>query len=330
MVIVLGTTTLDLMLTGIQNPPRLGQDEFTSSNLSFLEEPLLMSLGGNGANSAFMLARLGMDTALFSARGEDPAGRLVADWLIQAGVDITGLRIHPDLSTATTSVLMDPALNRQAYYHPGALTDLSFKAFPLHLLDGAEAALISGYTLLPNMRPNGYAQLLKAARERDLRTAMDLGPAIGELPSLAELNPVMENLDLLLCNEYELQTISELQDISKALDAFFEAGAPQIVLKQGDRGASWHVSGREPVSQSAFPIESHVTIGAGDTFNSAFMLAWIEGFSKAEALQFANAAAALVVASPHGILGGPDRNQVEAFLQAHRPEKDSTEERKSS
>ncbi|MFP3854460.1 MAG: PfkB family carbohydrate kinase, partial [Anaerolineales bacterium] len=65
----------------------------------------------------------------------------------------------------------------------------------------------------------------------------------------------------------------------------------------------------------------------GDTFNSALMISWLEGSSEAEALRFANAAAALVVSSPRGILGCPDRNQVEAFLQAHRPEKDPTEGR---
>ena len=314
MILVLGTTTVDLMITGINSAPNLGDDEFTSSNLAFLEDPLLMSLGGNGANSAYVAARLGASAGLFSAHGDDAAGRLVLDWLKQAGVQTKWMAVRADRATATTTILMDQSRNRQSYYHPGALHHFGPEALPEELPKDSSALLISGYTLLPSFRPEGFQQLLAQAKRRNLMTAFDLGPAIGNIPDLAELSPLLSQTDYLICNDYELATISGVEQQAAGLSAFFDAGANQIILKQGEAGASWHhADGRSQV-QAAYPTEATVTIGAGDSFNSGLMLGLTQGFPIEQALQFANATAALVVGSPRGILGGPSRAEVEAHL----------------
>jgi len=56
---VIGTCTVDLFVSNLAAMPRSEGDEFTVDSLVFHDEPLRTSLGGNGANSAYALARLG-------------------------------------------------------------------------------------------------------------------------------------------------------------------------------------------------------------------------------------------------------------------------------
>jgi sulfofructose kinase len=58
------------------------------------------------------------------------------------------------------------------------------------------------------------------------------------------------------------------------------------------------------------------TLGAGDVFHGAFVLAVAEGRAVAEAARFANAAAALKCTRAGGRAGIPTRAEVEALLLA--------------
>src|SRR5829696_601156 len=100
MFVVIGTTTVDLYISGIDKMPRFEGDEFTASSLAFCSRPLTMTLGGNGANSAYVLASLGAPTALCSAAGRDLLGDTVAGWLQAKGVDLRGFVRSEQHSTA--------------------------------------------------------------------------------------------------------------------------------------------------------------------------------------------------------------------------------------
>ena len=61
--------------------PEVGTDEFTSDSIAFLDHPMTMVLGGNGAEGAFVLAGLGTRVALCSVIGKDLLGSVVLAWL---------------------------------------------------------------------------------------------------------------------------------------------------------------------------------------------------------------------------------------------------------
>ena len=63
-------------------------------------------------------------------------------------------------------------------------------------------------------------------------------------------------------------------------------------------------------------VEAVDTLAAGDVFHGAFVLALAEGRSEAEAIAFANVAAALKCTVFGGRLGAPARASVEALLAA--------------
>jgi sugar/nucleoside kinase (ribokinase family) len=315
MFIVMGTTTVDLYISGIENMPRFEDDEFTVGGLAWCSKPLTMTMGGNGANSAYVLATLGAPTALVSAAGRDLLGDTMVGWLQERGIDLRSFQRSERYATATDTVIMDEKLNRAAFYHPGAQHYLTFEDVSPAVFETPTALLITGYTLLPAFRPAGYEAVMKLVRERDGITALDIGPAIASPVQLPELRPLLHLVDYLITNDYELGICTGIQDEAAAIQAMFEAGARHIVLKRGAEGATLFTHDGQRTDAKGYPVKAEVTVGAGDSFNAGFLYALAQGLPVARVLAFANATASIVVAGGRSVLGAPTRAQVEAFLE---------------
>ena len=86
-------------------------------------------------------------------------------------------------------------------------------------------------------------------------------------------------------------------------------------MKLGEMGALlW--DGRAEVESPAFPVKAADTTGAGDAFNGAFAVALAAGKPVADALRFANAAAAISVTRSGAQPSMPSRLEVDEFLSA--------------
>jgi pfkB family carbohydrate kinase len=154
-VVVIGTTTVDLFLTGVERLPSAGADEFTPENVAFLEEPLTMVLGGNAANSAYVLAGLDSPTSLCSVIGRDILGALVLDWLTRRGVILDGLIQTESSATSSTTVAIDRSLHRLSLHHRGGSPEFSPEQVPPDLVSRARCLLLTSYQLLPKFRGRG-------------------------------------------------------------------------------------------------------------------------------------------------------------------------------
>ncbi|MBC7813596.1 MAG: carbohydrate kinase family protein [Burkholderiales bacterium] len=314
MFVVVGTTTIDLFTSGMENLPRIDGDEFTSSSLAFCSRPTTLAIGGNGANSAYVFARLGVETALCSAAGVDFLGDVMAGWLSEKGVDLRGLVRVTTHGTATNSTIMDEALNRLSFYYPGALHDLTYEHFPVAMFEQAKTLLITGPALLPSFRGKGIESALKAAHEQGAVTALDIGPMIGTPVTLDEIAPLLASVDYLIANEYELTICAGDSDAENGIQHLLNAGARAVVLKRGKDGATVYHNGQR-FDAPGFPVKANVTIGAGDSFNSGFLFALDRGDDLQAAATFGSATASIVVASGKSVLGSPTVEQVAALIQ---------------
>ncbi len=314
MFVIVGSANVDLLISGFAQMPGGEGDEFTTSSLVFCDDPLNMLLGGNGANCAYVLAGLGAPTTLCSALGQDELGHLVAGWLSEQGVSLAGVARKSDHATAYTAIVTDRASNRIAFHHPGALAHFALADIPPTLLAAAHVLLITGYTIHPQLRPHGFAALLAQAKKHGTLTALDIGPAIGQPAQLAELMPLLPQVDYLLTNRHELAVCTGEGDLEVGAQRLLAAGARCVVIKQGKAGAAIRTN-TLCLDLPAFAINTRSTVGAGDSFNAGLLLGLQQGWPLAAAARFANAVAALVVASPRGILGCPNRHQVDHLMK---------------
>ena len=314
--VVVGTSTADLFVSGLERIPEVGDDEFRRDNFAFCDEPPALSLGGNGANSAYVLARLGTSVTLCSAIGDDPFGEVVEDWLTDAGVDTGGLVRRDEAATAVTTVVTDDVPHRLSFHHEGASTTFGIGDAPQSAFEQADVLLVSGYPLLDGWRPDGVAQALHAAHQAGGRTALDIGPALGRPAALPELKPLLSDVDYLIGNEHELAVCAGESDMGRAMEEMLKAGTRCLVVKQGEAGALVCRAGMPAALHvPGFEVEAHFTVGAGDAFNAGLLFGLSKGWTWKRALRFANATAALVVSGARGVLDAPGVREVEDFLE---------------
>lgn len=323
MFIVIGTATVDLFVANLVEMPRTEGDEFTVDSLVFHSEPLRTSLGGNGANSAYALASLGAEVALVGGLGEDHLGDWMAGQLADTGVEMGGVRRYPGQGTATTLILSDVHQNRLAFHHEGANRCVDDSSIEKSLVRRSDMLLLTSYSIMPGLRPQGAVDLFRGARQSDTSTALDIGPAIGEPARLEELRPLLAHTDYFICNEHELAVCTGGAELAAGMAAILEGGAGCVVIKRGEAGAvvlerngsSAGTTG-EPTFVPGYSVEVQTTVGAGDSFNAGFLLAIHEGTPAAQAARFGNAVAATVVSTPDRPLAALSREAVNRLIES--------------
>jgi len=132
------------------------------------------------------------------------------------------------------------------------------------------------------------------------------------------LNDILEFVDVLLPSEGELMRMTSTESLGEAL-AIMGKKVPLIVVKCGARGAVVHQDG-ESLTVPGLSVVPVDTIGAGDSFNSGFLSAWLRGASPVEAARMGNVTGALSTQGAGGTETFRDAVLREAFLEKHRGE----------
>ncbi len=313
MFVIIGSVTADLFILSREPFAAAGSDGFRAGNLVFTEQPLKILMGGNGGNSAYVLAGLGAPTALGGMVGQDTLGDFLVEQLKARQVNLDGLQRNDTHATSTSTIIMTDAANQVVFHHLGGTSHTRFETLPESLFSRAEALLCASAPIMTGMRGDGFARALAATHRAGGITAMDIGPAIGEPLTVEELLPLFPQLDYLIGNTHELAVLAGMDDWETAASHLLAKGANAIVIKQGKRGASVRAEGIK-LDVPGFAVEVHISAGAGDSFNVGFLYGMRQGWSLEKAVRFANAVAALVVSSRNGVLGSPTLDEVETFL----------------
>jgi adenosine kinase len=137
--VVTGSVAFDYLMTF---PGRFVEhlipDQMSRLSVSFLVDEMRRVPGGCAPNIAWSLALLGERPLLFATAGSDASD--YRDRLARGGVDVSGLRIHEDVFTASFFVSTDRDQNQIASFYTGAMArarDLSLEA-----LDPEDIALV--------------------------------------------------------------------------------------------------------------------------------------------------------------------------------------------
>lgn len=268
-------------------------------------EKFARSVGGNGANTSYALARMGVDVALVGAVGRDAEGEELLSILSGVGVDVKGVS-KLALPTPTTMALVKKTGARAFVHRPGASREALKKLVPMKGFQHFHLANPFAVPALRTLAP----KFLQKARRAGLTTSMDTGwDSRGEWGKV--VLPCLEHVDVLFVNEVEARLITGARSWQAAVNLL---PAGHVVLKRGAQGAV--VDGQRV---SAYPVAAIDTTGAGDVFSGAFLAAWTRGYSLLEAVDFANAAAAMSVLELGSIAGVRDFKQTLRWKKRARP-----------
>ncbi len=235
--------------------------------------------GGKGGNQAVALARLGAQVRFVSAVGDDPEGWWSRAQLTAGGVDPSDVTTV-DAPTGLAVVLVDEQGENSIVVSPGA-----------NLLVAPPGDVDADVLLLSLEVPlSVVAAAATAARRSGVPVVLNAAPA-QSLPA-----SLLAEVDVLIVNETEWAALGE-------------PAVAAVVITRGSRGCLV-VQGDQRWELPAVPVNVVDTTGAGDCFAAA--VAWGVGSrsSLADAVRFANQAAALSVTASGARGGLPTQHEV--------------------
>jgi sugar/nucleoside kinase (ribokinase family) len=301
--LVLGDANPDLVLRGGEVVPAFGQAE------RIVEEATL-TVGGSGAILACGAARLGLRVAICGVVGDDLFGRYLREELTRHGVNTRGLVTDPVRPSGLTVVFSLPG-DRAMLTAIGTAADLRAGLIDPELLASARHVHVSSYFLQRALQPD-LPEIFDAVHASGGSTSLDPNwdPDGGWD---AGLNALLPRVDVFLPNAMEAMSIAHISDLDDAMGRL-RAMASMVVVKRGPDGAMASTTGETAVVR-AMPGRVLDTTGAGDSFDAAFLAAWLADMPLRRCLEIGNACGVLSTRSPGGTDGQPSMDEVLETLE---------------
>lgn len=286
-------------IAGISYDLVLRVDQFPKVDSKVISQFAGNFAGGYIANATEATARLGVETGYVGWLGDDAEGAMLRDRFVNAGVDVSGLRMMAGDTTPFTVIMLNPAGERIILVPDFPLYNCEFDTDQLAYLRTAD--LIYTYprsiawcrTLVECLQAKRGHLVLDIEHPGSL-TADELREIIGmtriAFVSGAVLNRLgVASIDQIATDGWLIQTL-------------------------GARGSVGFSQAAGLHAEPARRVSVADTTGAGDCFHAGVVAAFARGAGLAEALRFATAAASLKVQHVGARNGLPTRAQVEALL----------------
>jgi sugar/nucleoside kinase (ribokinase family) len=297
-VFVLGDLNVDVLCHVKKMPGR--EVEVHADSMDF-------SVGGNAANFAVVLGRLGVRPEFYSCVGDDFSSGFLRRVLESSGVRPV-LREVPGSNGCTVAFVFSGG-NRRFVSNKGASGLM--KAQDLRpVLEGirpGDIVYTGGLFHLPGLA-RGFAGFVRAARKK--RATLMLDFSFDETGCSRDFEGFARHLDMVFMNESELRRFGR-GDIKKSLGRVSGLGIRDVIVKLGSRGSLFYTNGmldREPARR----VKVVDTTGAGDVFNAAFVYGFMSGLLPKQCLRLGNWMAAWKVARTG--ISVPPRERISAFI----------------
>jgi ribokinase len=300
-VLVVGSSNTDLIVR-VPRIPRPGE--------TVLGGEFSRAAGGKGANQAVAAARAGGRVAFVARVGDDDLGaRALAD-LAAAGVDTRFVLRTPGTPSGLALITVDERGENSISVASGANALLSAGD-----VEAAAAAFSTADIVLLQLESPLAAveAALRLAKAKDVPVILNPAPA-------RELDDALLALVTVLTpNEHEAEiltgiAVKDVPGARRAAGRLKERGAAGVIITLGERGIYASAGGFEGAAP-AFKVDPVDTTAAGDVFNGALAVALAEKRPMAEALLFAQAAAAISVTRPGAQPSAPTRAEILALLK---------------
>lgn len=262
----IGELNVDIILNGIESEPEIGKEKFAKD--------MTVTLGSSTAIFAANAASLGSKVCFVGMVGKDSFGDLVRTSLEARGVD-TSYLVEGGTPTGAT-ICMNYGEDRANLTYQGSMDVMGFDNIDKTVFDHCSHIHLSSLFMQSGLLRDIH-KVLDLAAEKGITVSLDTQWDPAETWKL-EYRTVLPKVTVFLPNEKELQALTGKKDLESAIAEVLPYLGKAMVVKCGSKGS---LLVRKDGTRNMLPafLNDKVVdaIGAGDSFNSGFISAFVKG-----------------------------------------------------
>ncbi|MCL2513774.1 MAG: carbohydrate kinase family protein [Oscillospiraceae bacterium] len=268
--------------------------------------------GGNAMTAAVNCSKLGLSSAMLGKIGGDAFGGFLKGVLSENKVNIDGLAVDKNAQTAASVALVGSDGERTFLHCVGADGTFSIDDVNWGIIEKSKLVFLTGSFLMDKFDGAQTVGFLKRCKETGKTTALDVcWDSRGRWGEL--LNHALPYVDIFLPSIDEARKLTGADALDEISERLIGAGVKTAVIKLGKNGCYIRENKNTPgyaVRACLEDIKPVDTTGAGDSFCSGFLTAYIKGMDLQDCARFANAAGAISVTRQGATTGIESYNQV--------------------
>ena len=300
-VVVIGSSNTDMIIQ-VPHVPKPGE--------TILGGTFSIAPGGKGANQAVAAARAGGDVTFVAKVGDDMFGHQAILGFAKDGINVSNVRKDESAPSGVALIFVGEDGENSIGVASGANMNLT----PEDVLMAKEEIESSDVLVMQLESP---LETVEAAAE--LAASNGVQVILNPAPAQPLPDSLLANVSILTPNESEAELLTGVgvdgeKSAEEASAILQEKGIEIVIITLGAAGV--YVKSREVSGMiSGYQVNAVDTTAAGDVFNGTLAVGLAGKKSLREAVQFANAAAALSVTKLGAQPSAPSREEIEEFMK---------------
>ena len=267
-----------------------------SSYILKLVQPIKETAGGSAANTISTLAKLGLNTGYIGKIANDAKGRLFKKDVLDNSIFYNTNFLDKNNTEATGKciVLITPDKERTMNTYLGATEFLTEIDIDEKLIAQSAWLYLEGYRFDGQKSKEAFYKAIEIAKKNETKIAITLSDSFCVDRHRSDfINLLNASADIVFCNEEELKSLYQIEDIHKAQNLIAK-NISCLACTCAEKGAYlFHESSITKISTKQVTVID--STGAGDNFAAGFLYGLSKNFTLKDCASFGNLIAGKVL-----------------------------------
>jgi 5-dehydro-2-deoxygluconokinase len=298
-------------------------------------------VGGSPLNIAVGAKRLGLNSALLTAVGNDMVGKFLLNFLRKEGVETAFIPIKNNARTSAVILGIEPPDNFPLVYYRDNCADSKISIDDVIKAEIVNSRMIEFSATALNIEPSRSAAFFAAeqALDNNIPILLDLDfradqwhdPRAYGVTARAFLNyckmaigteeeilaTMLKDPSQIKIKNQQISAPEITGNINEAIKAVLKTGVEALIVKRGEKGSSVFLKDGSSIDVPGFAVKVVNVLGAGDAFAAGFIYGYLQGWDWYKCCRLGNACGAILV-TKHGCANfNPAYNEVTSFIESN-------------
>ncbi|MBP1915821.1 fructokinase [Lederbergia galactosidilyticus] len=272
--------------------------------------------GGSPANIAMNTKKLGIQSLLASAVGDDGFGKFLLNHLRKEDIDSSNIQVM-DQSTSMVVVTKSKATPIPIFYR-GADYQLAYTSQLEQVLLHSKIVHFSSWPISMKPARNTIEKIIQTAKNNGILICFD--PNYHSMlwqkdeDGVAYIKSIIRDVDIIKPSEDDAERLFGKDTPENQIEKFLKLGAKLVIMTLGKDGVLVS-NGKETMRSQTLAKEVVDTTGAGDAFWSGFYSAVVKGYTIKEAVQLGSAVSAFKLKYTGAVVELPSLEKIKELFE---------------